>query len=79
MTLKGSARTVRTEGGKRLAVEGLRSVDPILEWRRVGKDPTERQVAGDRWILDEGAGRPRLPELVLSESRRPARDWATRR
>ena len=71
-----------TEGGRRLAVDGLRSVDPMLEWRRVGNEPTDRQVAGDRWTLDDGAGRPRLPELLpmtLSESRRPARDWATRR
>lgn len=74
------------EGGRRLAVEGRRSVEPMLEWRRVGKDPTERQVAGDKWMLEEGAGRPRAPRpsmdpaplpppmALLSESRRPARD-----
>lgn len=56
----------------------------MLEWRRVGKDPTERQVAGDRWAPDEGIGRPRfddivLPPITLSDNRRPAKDWATRR
>lgn len=72
----------RTVGGRRQAVDGLRSVDPMLECRLVGSEPTDRQVAGDRWMLDDGDGRPLVMALVpitLSERRRPARDWATRR
>lgn len=37
----------RTEGGTRLADEGLLS-DPMLECLRVGKEPTDRHVAGER-------------------------------
>ena len=80
-----------TEGGMRQAVDGRRSVEPIDEWRLVGKDPTERHVAGDRCTLEDG-GRPLAPKdepmtppllppmtIPLSERRRPANDCATRR
>lgn len=37
----------RADGGMRLADEGLLS-EPILECLRVGKEPTDKQVAGER-------------------------------
>lgn len=77
-----------TDGGTRQEVEGRLS-DPILEWRLVGRDPTDKQAAGDRWTLEEG-GFPLAPidpvtplplpmVIPLSDARRPAKDWATRR
>lgn len=72
-----------------MADEGLLS-EPILECLLVGKEPTDKQVAGERWTLDEG-GRPLAPLIPappllplpmtrpLSDNRRPANDCATRR